>query len=91
MIKKNFQLLYSDEQVKKVFSLAPFISFKNTRNFKSYLVRTKIYPLERKNGSEKCKSNFCLVYLNIFEKDILQFFQTKKKYKINQQLNCNDV
>ena len=56
VIRKNLQLLYADEQVKKVFSPAPFVSFRSTRNLESYLVRSKIYPLERKVGSEKCKS-----------------------------------
>ena len=90
VIRKNLQLLYADEQVKKVFSPAPFVSFRSMRNLKSYLVRSKIYPLERKVGSEKCKSKRCLVCLNISETDILQLFQTKEQYKINLQLNCND-
>ena len=56
VIRKNLLLLYADKEVKKVFSPAPFISFTSTRNLKSYLVRSKIYPLERKVGFEKCKS-----------------------------------
>ena len=54
-------LLYADEQVQKVFSPVPFVYFRSTRNLKSYLVRSKNYPLERKVGSEKCKSKRCLV------------------------------
>ena len=90
VIRKNLQLLYADEEIKKVFSPAPFVSFRSTRNLKSYLVRSKIYPLERKVGSEKCKSKRCLVCLNVSETDVFQSFQTKEQYKINQQLNCND-
>ena len=90
VIRKNLQLLYADEEVKKVFSPAPFVSFRSTRNLKSYLVRSKIYPLERKVGSEKCKSKRCLVCLNVSETDVFQSFQTKEQYKINHQLNCND-
>ena len=30
------------------------------------------------------------MYLNINETDTFESFQTKQKYKINQQLNCND-
>ena len=86
VMRKNLQLLYADEQVKKVFSLALFVFFRSTRNLKSYLVRSKIYPLERKVGSEKCKSKRCLACLNVF----FQSFQTKEQYKINHQLNCND-
>ena len=48
VITKHLQLLYADEQVKKMFSPASFVSFRNIRSLKSYLVRSKIYPLERK-------------------------------------------
>ena len=54
-------LLYADEQVQKVLSPVPFVYFRSTRNLKSYLVRSKNYPLERKVGSEKCNSKRCLV------------------------------
>ena len=87
-LKKKLQL-YADKQIKKVVSLAPFVSFRSTRNLKSYLVRSKIYPLRRKVGSEKCMSKRCLVCLNVSETDILKSFQTKEQYKINHQLNCN--
>ena len=72
VIRKNLQLLYADEKVKKVFSPAPFVSFRSTRNLKSYLVRSNIYRFERKVGSEKCKSKCCLVCLNLSEIDIFQ-------------------
>ena len=90
MIRKNLQLLYAGEQVKKVFSPAPFVSFRSTRNLKSYLVKSKIYPLERKVGSEKYKSKCYLVCLNVSETDVFQSFQAKEQYKRNHQLNCND-
>ena len=63
-IRKDVQLLYADEEIKKIFLFDPFVSFRSTRNLKSYLVRSKIYPLERKVGSKKCKGKCCLVYLN---------------------------
>ena len=90
VIRKNLQLLYADEEVKKVFSPAPFVSFRSTRTLRSYLVRSKIYPLERKVGSEKCNSKRCLVCLNVSETATFESFQTKEQYKINHQLNCND-
>ena len=74
VIRKNLQLLYADEQVKKVFSPAPFVSFRSTRNFKRYSVRSKICPLERKVGSEKCKSKLCLVCLNVSKTDVFLSF-----------------
>ena len=90
MIRKKLQLLYAGEEIKKVFSPAPFVSFRSTRNLKSYLVRSKIYPLERKVGSEKCIIKRCLVCLNVSETDVLQSFQTSEQYKRNHQANCND-
>ena len=48
VIKKPLQLLYADEEVKKVFSPVPFFSFRSTRNLKSYLVRSKITLLREK-------------------------------------------
>ena len=77
MIKKNFQVLYADEQVKKVFSPTLFVSFRSTRNLKSYLVRSKTYPLERKVGSGKFNIKRCLVCLNISNTLITTYFPVK--------------
>ena len=41
-------------------------------------------------GSSKCGSNRCQVYLKVSETDIFESFQTKRQYKINRNLNCND-
>ena len=90
VIIKSLQLLYADEQVKKVFSPALLVSCRNTRNLKTYLVRSKIYRLERKVGSEKCKSKRCIVSLNVSETYVFQSNQTKEQYKINHQLNFKD-
>ena len=90
LIKRNLQYLYADEEFKKVFTPAPFVSFRSARNLKSFLVRSKVYSLERKTGSEKCNGKRYLVCLNIAETDTFEFFQTKKQYKINHNLNCNE-
>ena len=90
LIKRNLQYLYADHEFKKVFKPAPFVSFKSARNLKSFLLRSKVYPLERKSGSEKYNGKRYLVCLNVAESDTIESFQTKKQYKINQKLNCND-
>ena len=70
---------------------APFVSFWNARNLKIFLVRSKVYPLQRKVGSVKCNGKRCCqVCLNINKTDTFESFQTKQKYKINHYLNCND-
>ena len=90
MIRKNLQFLYADPETKRVFTAAPFVSFRSVRNLKSFLVRSKVYPLEGKVGSAKCNGKRCQELLNINETDTFESFQTKQKCKINHHLNCND-
>ena len=59
LIRKNLQLLYADPETKRAFTSAPFVSFRSARNSKSFLVRSKVYPLERKVGSAKCNGKRC--------------------------------
>ena len=54
------------------------------------LVRSKVYPLERRVGSSKCGSKKFRVFLNISELDLLESFQTKRHYKVNHYISCND-
>ena len=90
LIRKNLQFVYADPETKRVFTPAPFVSFGSVRNVKSFLVRSEVYPLERKVGSAKCNGKRCQVCLNINETDTFESFQTKQKYKINHHFNCND-
>ena len=48
-----------DQEVKEVFTPKPMVSFRNVSKPSSYLVRAKLYPLERKVGSFKRKSKRC--------------------------------
>ena len=89
-IKRNLQYRYADQEVNKVFTPAPFVSFKSARNLEWLLVRSKVYPLERKVGSENRNGKRCLVCVNVTETDTFESFQTKKQYKINYNLNCKD-
>ena len=54
IISKNLHLLYIDEEVKKVFTPKPMVSYRSARKLSSYLVRAKIYPLERSVSSFQC-------------------------------------
>ena len=47
------------------------VSFGSLRNLSSYLVRNKLYPMERKTGSCKCNGNSCHVCLNDSETETL--------------------
>ena len=90
LIRKNLQFLYADPETERVFMPAPFVSFRSVRNLKSFLVRSKVHPIERKVGSAKCNGKRCQVCLNINETDTFESFQTRQKYKINHHLKCND-
>ena len=90
LIRKNLQLLYADPETKRAFTSAPFVSFRSARSSKSFLVRSKVYLLERKVGSAKCNGKRCQVCLKINDTDTFESFQTKQKCKINHHLNCND-
>ena len=69
IIDKNLSILYMDKEVEKVFNPRSMVSFRTARKLNSYLVRTKLYPLERTVGSYKCKSKRCQVCDNITEAD----------------------
>ena len=47
IIRKHIHLLYMNEEVKKVFQPGPMVSFRRPRNLSIYLVRAKLYPMER--------------------------------------------
>ena len=54
IIRDNLHLLHMNDKVKKVFSPKSMISFRSTRKLSCYLVRDKLYPIERTVGSFKC-------------------------------------
>ena len=68
---------------KFVFTPGPIVSCRNARKISSYLVRAKLYPLERKVGSEKCGKSRCEVCLNIHETDTFTSTTTGESFKIN--------
>ena len=46
-LQKNFNILYSDVEVRMVFTRSPFVAYKSARNLQSFLIRSKVCPLER--------------------------------------------
>ena len=90
-MRKNLFLLYQDEELKRVFTPAPFFSFRTARALRTHLVGAKVYPVEeRLVGSRKCLRNRCQVCKNVVETDIFQSFVDKKVYKINHRFTCSD-
>ena len=66
------------------------VSFRRARKLESYLVRAKLYSLERSVGSFKCNGKQYQVRLNVTETKTFSSTVTKKEYKINHKFNCND-
>ena len=54
IIRENLHILYMNDEFKKVFSPKLIISFRIARKLSNYLVKTKIYHIERSIGSFKC-------------------------------------
>ena len=65
VIKKHFYILYLSKEVKEIFTPGPMVSFRGARKLGSYLVKTKLYPIERSVGSFKCNGKRCQVCLNV--------------------------
>ena len=92
LIRKNLQFLYAYPKTLSqiVFKPALFVSFRSAGNLKSFIVKSKVYELEKKVGPAKCNGKCRQVSLDINETDTVDSFQTKQKYKINHYLSCND-
>ena len=89
IIRKHSHLLCMNDKVKKVFQPGPMVSFRSPRNLSSYLVRAKMYPMESKTVSCKCKGNRCQVCLNVSETKTFTSTVTDMSYKINDSFDCN--
>ena len=89
IIKKHIKHFHADPEVRFVFTPLPFISFCSVQNLRSHLVRSKLYPQERKIGRSKCNSPRCLTCNNIKECDTFTSHVTKETFKINHHFNCN--
>ena len=77
-------------EAKAVFSPGPMVSFKSAHRISSYLVRAKLYPLERFLGSKQCKKRRCDVCTNVTETDTFSSTVTGEIFQINHELNCDD-
>ena len=53
IVNNNIYLLHMDQEVKRTFTPQLVVYYRSARRLNSYLVRAKLYPIERKLGS--CK------------------------------------
>ena len=89
-IVNNIYLLHTDQEVKRTFTPQPMVSYRSARKLSSYLVRAKLYPIERKVGSCKCKGKRCEVCKNVLETDTFTCSNDQTTYKINHKFDCNE-
>ena len=90
VIRNHLYILYLSKEVKEIFTPGPMVSFRGARKLGSYLVRAKLYPIERSVGSFKCDGIWCQVCLNVTETKLFSSTVTKKEYIFNHKFNCND-
>ena len=66
------------------------VSFRSPCKISSYLVRAKLYPLDRVVGSMKCGNKRCEVCVNVSETNTFISNVTGEAYEINHKLNRDD-
>ena len=79
-----------EQEVKRTFTTQTMVSYRTARKLSSYLVRAKLYPIERKAGSCKCNSKRCEVCKNVLETDTFTCSNDQTTYKINHKFDCNE-
>ena len=79
-----------NDEAKKVLAPGLMVSFRGARKLSSYLVRAKLYPLERSVGSFKCNDKRSQVCINVTESNTFSSSVDKKEYVVNHSFNCID-
>ena len=90
IVRNNIYLLHMDQEVKRTFTPQPMVSYQSARKLSNHLIRAKLYPIERKVGSCKCKGKRCEVCKNVLETDTFTCSNDQTTYKINHKFDCNE-
>ena len=64
---RNKCLLNMNAEVKQKFTPVPMFSYRSARKLSSYLVRAKLYPVDRIVGAKGCGKKQCEVCVNVCE------------------------
>ena len=89
LINKHLNILYLDESAKEVFMPGPMVTFRSSKKLSSYLVRAKLYPLERVTGSCKCHGKHYAMCLNFNKTSTFISSVTHETYKISHKFDSN--
>ena len=84
IITQNLSILHVDKEMEKVFTPPRMVSFRSARKLNSYLVRAKLYPLERTVGSYKYMSKYS-PSINIVSAPKYDEFRLKIIFNIKSQ------
>ena len=74
---------------KNVFSPKPMISFRSARKLSNYLLRPKMYPIDRNVRPKNCNSKRCEVCIKVNEASTLTSTLTGEIFTINCKFYCN--
>ena len=77
-----------NEELEHLFTPGSMVSFRSSKNISSYLVRDKLYPVERSVGSFNCKRPRCQICTYVTEIDSFTSTVTGETYKINDKFDC---
>ena len=90
IFRRNLYLLNMNVEVKQTFTPVPMVSYRSSRKLSSYLIRAKLYPIERIVGSKGCGKKCCEVCVNVCETDTFTSTVTGETFKINHKLDCDN-
>ena len=90
IVNNNIYLLHMDQQVKRTFTPQPMVSCRSTGKLSSYLVKAKLYPIERKVESCNFKGKRCEVCKIVLETDTFTCSNDQTTYKVNHKFDCNE-
>ena len=88
IIYDNLCLSYRNEELKHHFTPGPMVSFRSYRKISTYLVRAKLYPVERSVGSFNCKRPRSKISTYVNETDSFTSTATGETNKINHKFDC---
>ena len=71
-----------NEELKYVFTPGPMVSFRTARKISSYLVRAKLYPVEKSVGSFNCKEHVVRFAHMLIRRTVLHVRLQEKLTKI---------
>ena len=74
--------------MKNLSTFGPMVSFRSYRKISGYLVRAKLYPVERLVGPFNCKRPRCQICTYVNETDSFTSMVRGETYKITHKFDC---